>query len=176
MNAEQLFQIGLRILHIATGVFWAGTAWFFFGWIEPTTKAIGPQAGPFMHHVVRQRRVVRFIVSAGAVNVVVGLLLYWRASAGLNPAWIGSGIGIGFTIGGVAAIAAWVLGLRVIGPTVESLDEAGTAMATAGRPPTAEELARFHGLEARLHSAGQADVVLLATAVIFMAASRYLGG
>ena len=176
MNVEQIFQIVLRILHIASGVFWVGTAWFFFGWIEPTTKAIGPQAGPFMHHVVRNRRVVQFIVSAGAINVAVGLLLYWRASAGLNPAWIGSGTGIGFTLGGLAAIAAWLLGLTVIGPTVERLDEAGTAMATAGRPPTPDELGRFHGLEARLHRAGQADSLLLATAVIFMAASRYLGG
>jgi hypothetical protein len=175
MNAEQLFQILLRILHIASGVFWVGTAWFFFGWIEPTTKAIGPQAGPFIHHVVRQRRVVRFIVTAGAINVAVGAVLYWRASAGLNPAWIGSGIGIGFTIGAVAAAVAWLLGLTIIGPTVERLDEAGTAMATAGRPPTPDELARFHGLEARLHRAGQADVLLLATAVAFMAASRYLG-
>jgi hypothetical protein len=176
MNAEQLFQIVLRILHIASGVFWVGTAWFFFGWIEPTTKAIGPQAGPFMHHIVRNRRIVRFIVSAGAINVAVGLLLYWRASAGLNPAWVASGIGIGFTIGGIAAIIAWVVGLTVIGPTVERLDAAGTAMVTAGRPPTPDELAQFHGLEARLHRAGQADSLLLATAVVFMAASRYLGG
>jgi hypothetical protein len=176
MNAEQLFQIVLRILHIGSGVFWVGTAWFFFGWIEPTTKAIGPQAGPFMHHVVRNRRVVKFIVTAGAINVAVGLVLYWRASAGLNSAWIGSGTGIGFTIGGLAAIVAWVLGLTVIGPTVERLDEAGTAMATAGRPPTPDEVGRFHGLEARLHRAGQADSLLLATAVILMAASRYLGG
>lgn len=176
MNAEQWFQIVLRILHIASGVFWVGTAWFFFGWIEPTTRAIGPQAGPFIHHIVRNRRVVRAIVGAGAVNVAVGLILYWRASAGLNAGWIGSGIGIGFTIGGIVAIAAWLLGLTVIGPTVERLDEAGTAMATAGRPPTPDEMGRFHALEARLHRAGQGDVVLLATAVIFMAASRYLGG
>src|SRR4029079_15678510 len=104
MNAEQIFQSVLKVLHIGTGVFWVGTAWFFFGWIEPTTKAIGPQAGPFIHHIVRQRRVVRAIVGAGAVNVLVGAILYWRASAGLNPAWIGSGIGIGFTIGAIAAI------------------------------------------------------------------------
>ena len=176
MNAEQIFQIVLRILHIATGVFWVGTAWFFFGWIEPTTKAIGPQAGPFIHHIVRQRRVVRAIVGAGAVNVLIGAILYWRASAGLNPAWIGSGIGIGFTIGAIAALAAWFVGMIVIGPTVEGLDEAGTAMASAGRPPTADELTRFHALEARLHRGGQADVVLLLTAVVFMAAARYLGG
>jgi len=120
--------------------------------------------------------VVRAIVGAGAFNVAFGLILYWRASAGLSPAWIGTGTGIGFTIGGLAAIAAWVLGLTVIGPTVEGLDEAGTAMATAGRPPTPDELGHFEGLQARLHRAGQADSLLLATAVIFMAASRYLGG
>lgn len=175
MSGEQVFQIILRILHIGSGVFWAGTAWFFFGWVEPTTKAIGPQAGPFMHHVVRQRRVVKFILGAGAINVAAGLFLYWRASAGLDPAWIGSRVGIGFTLGGIAAIVAFVLGFIVIGPTVERLDVAGTAMATAGRPPTPDELTKFHALEARLHNAGLADLVLLVTAVVLMASSRYLG-
>ena len=164
----------LRILHIGTGVFWVGTAWFFFGWVEPTTKAIGPQAGPFMHHVVRQRRVVPFILGAATINVIAGLVLYWRSSAGLDPAWVGSPMGIGFTIGGIAAILAWAVGIRVIGPTVERLDEVGTAMATAGRPPTGEEVARFHSLEERLHRAGQLDFVLLVIAVLMMAISRYL--
>lgn len=174
MAPDQLLQIVLRILHIGTGVFWVGTAWFFFGWVEPTTKAIGPQAGPFMHHVVRRRRVVPFILGAATINVIAGLLLYWRTSAGLDPAWVGSPIGIGLTIGGIAAIVAWALGMRVIGPTVERLDAAGTAMAAAGRPPTSEEVARFHGLEARLHRAGQLDAALLGIAVLLMATSRYL--
>jgi hypothetical protein len=60
--------------------------------------------------------------------------------------------------------------------TVERLDKAGTAMASAGRPPTADELSRFHALEAKRHRGGQAEVVLLATAVVFMAAPRYFGG
>jgi hypothetical protein len=114
------------------------------------------------------------IVYAGAVNVVVGLLLYWRASGGLNSAWIGSPTGIGFTLGGLAAIVAFGLGMRQIAPTVNQLDEAGTAMASAGRPPTPDELAKFHSLELRLHRAGLIDTVLLAIAIFFMAASRYL--
>lgn len=174
MAPEQLLQIVLRILHIGTGVFWVGTAWFFFGWVEPTTKAIGPQAGPFMHHVVRQRRIVPFILGAATINVIAGLLLYWRSSAGLDPAWVGSPMGIGYAIGGVAATVAWVVGIRVIGPTVERIDEVGTAMATAGRPPTGGEVARFHRLEERLHRAGQLDLVLLVIAVLMMAISRYL--
>lgn len=173
MTFEQVFQIALRIVHIESGVFWVGTAWFFFGWVEPTTKAIGAQAGPFMHHVV-QRRITSFLVAASTLNLLAGLTLYWRASGGLSAAWIQSPTGIGFTIGGLAAISAWVLGLRVIAPTVEALDDAGGAMATAGRPPTPDELTRLQGLEARLHRAGLADVILLGTAVVMMATSRYL--
>jgi hypothetical protein len=173
MTGEQLLQIALRIVHIGTGVFWVGTAWFFFGWVEPTTKAIGQQAGPFMHHVV-SRRITSVLIAASTLNVLAGVTLYWRASGGLASAWLQSPTGIGFTIGGLAAIAAWGIGLRVIAPTVEALDHAGGAMAAAGRPPTPEEGAAFHALEVRLHRAGVADTVLLAAAVLMMATSRYL--
>lgn len=174
MAPDQLLQLVLRILHIGSGVFWVGTAWFFFGWVEPTTKAIGPQAGPFMHHVVRQRRVVPFILGAATINVLAGVALYWRTSGGLNQTWLASSTGVALTIGGIAAIVAWLVGLFRIGPTVEELDSAGTAMATAGRPPTSDEAARFHALEARLHRLGQIDVVLLGIAVLTMATARYI--
>ncbi|HEY3217923.1 MAG TPA: hypothetical protein VGK15_02415 [Candidatus Limnocylindria bacterium] len=174
MTGEQLLQIALRIVHIGAGVFWVGTAWFFFGWVEPTTKAIGQQAGPFMHHIVSQRRITPVLIAVSTLNVLAGVTLYWRASGGLASAWLQSPTGIGFTIGGLAAIAAWGIGLRVIAPTVEALDHAGGAMAAAGRPPTPEEGAAFHALEVRLHRAGVADTVLLAAAVLMMATSRYL--
>jgi hypothetical protein len=174
VTGDQVLQIALRIVHIGTGVFWVGTAWFFFGWVEPTTKAIAQQAGPFMHHVVSQRRITAFLIAASTLNVVAGITLYWRASGGLAAAWLQSPTGIGFTIGGLAAIAAWGIGLRVIAPTVEALDHAGGAMAAAGRPPTPEEASAFRELEMRLHRAGIADTVLLAGAVLMMATSRYL--
>jgi hypothetical protein len=169
-----VLQVVLRILHIATGIFWVGTAWFFFAFVEPTTKAIGPAAGPFMHHIVRQRRVTRAVIGVSTINVVVGLLLYWRASAGLDQAWLRTGTGIGFTFGAICALAAWVLGLWMIGPTIEKLDHTATAIGGAGRPPTPEELGRLGALQDRLHRIGQADVTLLAGAVLGMATARYL--
>lgn len=169
-------QLVLRILHIATGIFWVGTAWFFFAYVEPTTKAIGPAAGPFMHHIVSQRNVTKVIIGASTINVLAGAILYWRASGGLSQAWLQSGTGIGFTFGALCAIVAWLIGLSMIGPTVEKLDAVATGMATAGRPPTPEELERFAGLQHRLHRLGQADVILLAGAVLGMATARYLGG
>ena len=169
-----ILQIVLRILHIGTGIFWVGTAWFFFAFIEPTTQAIGPAAGPFMHHLVSKKNIVRAIVGAGSINVVMGAILYWRTSGGLDQAWLKSGTGIGFTFGAICAIVAWALGMWMLGPTVTALDAAGTAMASAGRPPTPDELGRMDALGHRLHRLGQIDVVLLIGAVLGMATARYL--
>ena len=56
--------------------------------ILPTTQALGPAAGPFMHHIVRQRRVVNAVTVAATLNVVMGLILYSRTSGGLDQAWL----------------------------------------------------------------------------------------
>ena len=36
----------LRILHIVTGVFWAGTVFFIVSFLLPAMGKIGPAAGP----------------------------------------------------------------------------------------------------------------------------------
>ena len=164
----------LRILHIGAGVFWAGAAWFFFFYIEPTARALGPDAGRFMHHMVAVRRVVAAFLGSSTVTVVAGALLYWRVSNGFDPAWLASGMGRALTVGAVAAIVAWLLGLFVVSRNVTELDRLGSSMAAAGRPPTAEEGARLHAIETTLHSAGLADAILITIAVLGMATARYL--
>ena len=164
----------LRLLHIGSGVFWAGSAMFFFFFLEPATRALGPQAGPVMHFLVSRKRVARVITAAATVNVVAGALVYWRVSNGFDPAWVTSGMGIGLSIGALAAIGAWAMGLAVIAPTVERLDALGGQISQAGGPPAPGLLAEMERLGAKLHRAGQVDIMLIGTAVLFMAVSRYL--
>lgn len=83
-------------------------------------------------------------------------------------------MGVGLTIGAVAAISAWAMGLVAIRPAVERLNALGERLASAGGPPTAEQQAELGQLEAKLHRLGTIDVVLVAIAVVFMAISRYL--
>lgn len=95
--------------------------------------------------------------------------MYWRVSNGFDPAWTGSGMGIGLTIGSLAGIGAWAMGLITIAPTVERLDAVGGRIAAAGGPPSPELLAEMERLAAKLHRAGVIDIVLIGTAVFFMA-------
>ncbi|CAN5202678.1 hypothetical protein BH18CHL2_BH18CHL2_09960 [soil metagenome] len=166
--------IVLRVLHIGGGIFWAGSAFFFFQFIEPTAVALGPAAGPFVHHMVAVRRLVAAVLGASAVTVAAGAILFWRVSNGLDPEWLASGMGRGLTFGAIAALIAFVLGLVTIAPNVNRLDRLGGQIAAAGRPPTPEEMARMHGLQTLLHRASSADVVLLSLAILGMAAARYL--
>lgn len=164
----------LRLLHIGSGIFWAGSAMFFFFFLEPATKALGPQAGPVMHFLVAKKRLSRVITAVATVNVLAGAVVYWRVSNGFDPSWVTSGMGIGFTLGAIAAIGAWAMGLVTIAPTVERIDAVGGQIAQAAGPPAPELLGEMHRLSEKLHRFGQIDIALIGTAVFFMSIARYL--
>jgi uncharacterized membrane protein len=164
----------LRVFHIGGAVFWAGSAFFFFGFIEPTTVALGPESQKFMHYMVDKRKIAERIVAASTVTVAAGALLYLRDSSGFDLSWITRPTGVVFTLGAVAGLAAWVNGVFGIHRTVHRLDALGTAMATAARPPSGDELGRMGALAGRLHVLGILDVVLLGFALLAMATARYI--
>lgn len=172
---EELYVIVLRLAHVFTGLFWVGAAFTFFGFVEPTLKALGPEMNKsFMSYIVKRRRFPLVVVSASVVAVISGLLLYWRASDGLDLNWMTAPMGLGFTLGGLAAIIALLVGFAVITPTIKRLEKLGAEVDEAGGPPTPEQSARFAALDRQLGKAGMWDFVLLTIAVVFMAISRYL--
>lgn len=168
-----IYVIVLRIVHILGGVFWVGAAIVFFYFLEPTAHALGPQGQPFIKHVVDKRRLPIYIVAANLLTVLSGVLLYWRDSGGFRLDWITSPPGIGFTIGGIAAIVATVVGVGFIRPTVEKFGALGDRLATAGRPPTDEEMGEVHALQGALRRFGGIDLAFLTVAVLTMATARY---
>lgn len=169
-----LLMIVLRVLHIAAGVFWVGAAATFFLFIEPSTKVLGPNVGPFMQQITVKRRFPIVVTLAATITIVAGGLLYWRSSGGFQLSWITSPVGVGFTIGAVAAIAAWLFGGMVIGPNVKRLGALGAEIGAGGGTPTAEQAARMHRIESTLQRFGAINLVLLTVAVVAMASARYL--
>jgi hypothetical protein len=127
-----------------------------------------------MHHMVAKRKIAERIVGASTLAVAAGALLYLRDSSGLDLSWITRPTGLVFTLGGLAGLGAWVNGVFGIHRTVHRLDDLGTAMATAGRLPSAEELGRMGALAGRLHVLGIVDVVLLGFALLAMVSARYV--
>lgn len=173
MIAADLFWIVFRFLHIVSGILWVGSAFAVFTFVEPTVAAMGPDGGKFMGFMVQRRKLPVVITSLSGVTVLAGIVLYLKASDGLDSDWLQSGPGIGFTIGALAGIAAMLIGLLMIKPTVEKMEALGGQIAASGGPPTPEQGAEMGRLQHHFHSLGRTDLILILIAATAMATARY---
>lgn len=173
MLATSLFWIVFRFIHVVSAILWVGSAFAVFVFVEPTVAAMGPDGGKFIGYMVNRRKMPIVITALAGLTVLGGSVLYLKASAGLNTAWISSGPGVGFTIGAVAGIVAFVMGLVMIKPTVDRLEALGGQIAAAGGMPTPEQGAQMERLTARFKALGKADLVLVLLAAATMATARY---
>ncbi len=168
------YIIALRIIHILAAVFWAGTAFFLAGFLEPTTRVTAPESGKVMGYLAGKTRFAQAMAWAASLVVISGVLLYWRVSGGFNENWLTSGTGIGLTIGAIAGIIAAGIGLSVSYPTIKRMVALGAEIASSGGPPTADQQQTLMQIQGKLRSAGQAVAVLLVVAVLGMATAQYL--
>ncbi|HYI67879.1 MAG TPA: hypothetical protein VEW95_13240 [Candidatus Limnocylindrales bacterium] len=164
----------LRIVHVGAAMIWFGGAIVSSFFLQPTVETLGAKAGPFMEHLmVRRKMGVLFPVVAG-LTILSGAALYWRDSNGLNGAWITSATGLAFTIGGLAAIIAFVLGGILIGPGIAEQTAVRGELANSNGEPTPEQRDRLARAEGKLKLAGRIDLPLLILAALTMAVARYL--
>jgi putative copper export protein len=156
--------IVLRLLHVAVGAFWVGSVLFVAIFLGPSVRAAGPAGGEVMRRLM-ERRFSPVIVIAAAVTVLSGLRLYWRMSSGLDPVWIGTPMGLCYTVGAISALIAFGIGLTVTLPAARRL---GILMQTMQGP--SPELA---ALSKRMAFGARWAAMLLAIALVLMAVARY---
>ena len=162
----------LRLIHIVAGALWAGAAVAYFFFFAPTARGLGPPGPKFMQDLVGKHRYPLFMNVSSMLTILAGLVLYWFSSGGLNAAWITSGRGLGFTLGSLAALAAFAAGFFGIRPRAERMGALSAAIAAAGGPPTAEQGAELSRLDAEMHGYERWDVLLLVLSLALMATAR----
>jgi len=113
------------------------------------------------------------LVLRGAM-ILAGAALYWHDSGGLQAAWITSPTGIAYTLGGLAALLAFVGGLVLIGPSIAEQAAVQDELARGDGVPTADQHQRLARAEGRMRLSSQLDLPLLLLAGLTMAVGRYL--
>jgi uncharacterized membrane protein len=154
MADMDFYVILLCVVHIFAGVFWVGGLVLFFAFLEPTAKATAPSSQKLMQYLMTRQRFSSYTALISLLTVLAGALLYWRDSGGLQPAWIGTRTGIGFTLGAVFGISAFLVGFFGVRPATNRLAALGTQIEAAGvSPSTAQEaeLTRINKVVSRLH-------------------------
>ncbi len=162
----------MRLVHILLGVFWVGTVLFTSVFLLPAARDAGPEAAKVIGGL--GRRISTVLPPIAGLTILAGLWLFWRVSGGFQPAFMRSGTGITFSLGGAAAIAALVIGVTVARP---AMMRAGALAESAARAPAAErdgQLAEAQRLRLRAGAAGQVVAGLLILAVAAMALARYV--
>lgn len=164
--------IVLRLLHIVTGVFWAGGAALVGFFLLPTVRATGPIGGQFAGQLIRRTRVADWLAGAGVVTILSGILLYWDFYAGI--AWDSLNSAVVLGIGGAIAIFVLILGLIISRPTAARMGQIGAAIQSQGTPPTPAQATEQSQLLNRLINVTLVNGVLLLITAACMAIARYV--
>lgn len=175
MFAADVTMIVFRIIHILAGVAWAGSVFLFVVFVQPSVAAIAPAGAPFVAELLGRRKLVDRLLVFAVLTIAGGAVLYWRAwdAAGSFGDWIGSSFGAMLTVGAVAAIAGFLIGLFGTRPSVQRLLALGRQMAHAEGPPAPELAAEMQRLQARLKVLARTTLGLITISVLAMATARY---
>ena len=174
MVGGSVYMIVFRIVHIVAGVGWGGSVFLFVVFVQPSAAAIGPAAAPFMGELLGKRRVVDTMLRLAGATVAGGLFLYWHDwhLYGTLGDFIGSAFGTALTVGAIAAIAAFAIGLFGTKPGVTRFLALARQASEAGGQPAPEVVAEMGRLQARLRALARTSFAFIVVAVFAMATAR----
>ena len=166
--------IFFRIVHVGSAMTWFGGTIVAAFFLQPTVEALGAAGQPFMDHLMNRTKLGIMFPIVSALTVLSGAVLFWRDSGGLQLTWITTPTGLAFTIGGLAAIIAFVGGGILVGPGIAEQTTVRSELAAGDGVPTPAQQERLDRADRRLKLAGRIDLPLLLLAGLTMAVARYL--
>ncbi len=165
-------MIALRVVHVGTGVFWAGTVLFLTVFLEPSLRALGPAAAAVSQQLQRLRYFTIMPVIA-ALTLVSGFWMYWRISNG-DTAFLGSRTGMALGVGGALTVIAFVVGVAVLRPAMVRMGTLAAQAQGAQGPERDALMARVETMRVRTRVIGRLVAAMLALIVVTMAIARYV--
>ena len=163
----------LRILHIVTGVFWAGTVFFLVSFLIPAFREVGPD-GAKVFTSLRNRGLFNYTPMIALVTVGTGLWMYMIRMGG-GPGWAGTREAMSLGTGAAAGILALIIGTFVMRTSTLRADD--ISKVAGPMPPSPDrdaKMAEAMRLRMRAGIAGRAVAGLLGISVISMAIARYI--
>ncbi len=165
-----ILTIVLRFVHIFAGIFWAGAALLMSFFIGPAIAAAGDAGKNFSRYLILKTRFSMAMSAAAGLTVLAGAILYLKDSDWFSSAWVTSSAGIGFGLGAISGIVAFIFG-AMFGKLSTQLAKAGEQI--QGKP-TPEQLAQIAAIQKKMATVTPIHTVAMILAVILMGIARYL--
>jgi uncharacterized membrane protein len=169
-----IFLLTLRIIHIACGVFWAGSILFLTFYVFPAVERSGPDGGKIMQAITGTNKFAQVLALTALLTILSGVLLIWKLSGGFTPDWFSTNYGLSLTTGGTFAIVAFVQGMAINRPGVARMEKIAKEIGSRGGPPSESERAEMMKIRNRIILSSRLMALWLSVAVITMAIARYV--
>ena len=169
MLATSIYMIVFRVIHVLLAIAWGGALFLLVVFLQPTAKAIGPAAGPFMRELLGVRHLTDWLLRIAGATIVAGGFLYWhdmQAFGGLGD-FLDSAFGLWLTIAAVA------IGGALTKPMLERSLAIGAQIAQAGDQPPSELVQELAALQAKGRSFAILNLALMTLAAFAMSTARY---
>jgi len=153
---------------------WAGGAVLVALYVLPAARASGPAGSVVLRELTAVRRLPEVLLGLAVVTILSGIYLLGAASGGFRPQWLHSGRGVGYLLGGAAALIAFAIGSAVNIPTARRMGVLASQVQSIGAPPSPEQEKTLRRLSLRLLQGTRAVAALVTLATTLMALARYL--
>jgi len=170
-----VYMLVFRVLHVLGAIAWGGAVFMVVLFLQPTAKAVGPAAGPFMRELLGTRKLIDWVVGLAWVTIIAGGFLYWHdlQQFGSLGDFLGSEFGLWLTIGAIAALVAVGIGMLATRPTIIRSLAVGAQIAQAGEHAPPELMQELGALQAKGRSLAKANLAFVTIAAIAMSTARY---
>jgi uncharacterized membrane protein len=171
---ESALMILLRLVHIFSGIFWAGgvaiAAWF----ILPAQSTVGQAGMAFMRELMIRRRLRVYMTVAMILTLLSGLTMYAWLVVTTHGEWARSTPARILGIGALAALIAGGIGGSAGARTGRKMDEVGAKVQAGGGTPTEDQRLEIATTLAQFQKSLRIVALLLIVAIAAMASARYL--
>jgi hypothetical protein len=118
--------------------------------VRETARAAGPGGGAVLRQLTTVRKLPQTLLALAAMTVFSGVYLVWLASAGFQGDWFESRVGEAYSLGGAAALGAFLVGSIVNIPTANRIGVLTREMQAPNGPVTPAHNEMLRRLAARL--------------------------
>lgn len=163
----------LRVIHICSGIYWAGASVALGAFVMPSARAIGSEGGKFMQHLLGPGRLPVAMGASAVLTNISGLILFGMVH-GFRLGMLQTGFGLSLSLGSIIGLVAMVHGGAVEGRLSSQMDKLTKEIQSAGKPPSAEQAALLQTLQVKVSRGQKQGAVMLVLSALAMAAARAL--
>lgn len=169
------YMLVFRVIHILLAIAWGGSVFLLVFFLQPTAKAVGPAAGPFMRELLGVRRLTDWILRIAWGAVIAGGFMYWHDLDQFPSLadFLSSAFGLWITLGAIAALIAIGIGMVATAPTLKRMLAVGGQVAQAGDAPQPELVQELGALQAKGRMLAKWNFALVAFGGFAMSTARY---